>query len=249
MTESSTRKGDTVLGSILGALGASSYFVGDLLLLGGAVDAEKHPLLAREDVDVNMGVMLEASPDQLRAGALCGVMASPLWFLGVWDQYQGLRGDRRHAPMAAAAGLLLSSAYSMASFMHASWYATGMAFQAAEKALVEGADEAEIAALVRRANHLYGAIHPPYIALAGFLTAASVVMTPEILRGRTDYPRWAAALVPPALPVAAAAYSLPLVGKGPRARSAWRIVQGSGISVGLFTSFLASALTGRRRRR
>lgn len=241
----SPRWGSPSWGSVAGLIAAGAYVAGDILMLGAKVDARAHPVLQRPDVDERIGAMLPFSATRLRAGALLGVLASPLYLAGTWDQYRKLkngRADARRASLVAA--ILAGCAHTVAPYIHGMFYPYGEAFKRADEAVRAGADSAEVDRLVAHGMEVKQAIEVPYVAYAAALLGASALMSRQILRGRSAYPRWSALVVPPALPIGVltaltASHKLP----HPKAH----VLQGAGISLGLAVSYAASALVANRK--
>lgn len=227
-----------VRGSVWSLVPSTCFFIGDILLLAGRPNKDQYPVLQRDDVDPDIGMMLSATRNRLRVGALLGVVTAPLWAPGSIAQARSLRGGRRARWMVA--GLMLS-AHALSPFMHGSFGPMGEAFQDAEQAIERGAGQDEVDRLVGRANRIRDRLGPAYRAYGLCVAGASVLMTERILRGQSDLPRWAALVVPPALPI----ITMTRVTGSRRVReSRWRPLQGSGLSLGLMASFAASAIIG-----
>lgn len=247
MSRNHTIKG---LGSLAGVVATTCYGIGDVLLLGGRIDPERHAVLQREDVDTELGAMLPASYGRLWAGALMG-LAGPLFQFGVRDQARGISGGRGAGPgghaLSADARLveaLLTAGMGLAPFMHGSFGPMGQSLKAAQDALDAGADEATVDGFVAESNRILRALNLPYGIFFAVAGGATVIMTERIVRGRTDYPRWAAILVPPLWPIAAMSA---ITGSEAARGTALRPLRGAGLSLGLMVSYGASALLRRRR--
>lgn len=234
-------------GAMVAALGAASYVVGDVLMLGGVKDAEANPVIARDDVDEDMGVMISQPSWALRTGALSGVLATPLYMFGVWDMINSVsrksNGDFR--PTAIMAGTLLMSGHCLASFIHGSFYHLGEAYKRADEALLNNAPEEQIGHLVAQAKQVGKAIIAPYATYLVVNAVGSAVLGRDIAKGRSHYPTWAALVIPPALPIIVCFVGVQLAPiSHERVKNSLR---GAGISLGIMASFIATALVPKRR--
>lgn len=226
-------------GSLAGAVSAVCYCVGDVLLLGGREDPERFALLRRDDVELDTGAMLPASYRRLRAGALLGLSA-PLQLAAGHDQARAIGGKA-----GTVVGALLSVTHVLSPFMHGSFGPMGQAFKAAQEELESGGDPATVDALVAQGNSIKKALNVPYMVFFAAAGTASAIATERILRGKTSLPRWSAAVIPPALPIAAMSA---LTGTTPAKRTVLQPLQGAGMSLGLLVSFTAGALVRRHNR-
>lgn len=234
-------------GAMVAALGAASYIVGDVLMFAGVKDAKAHPVIARDDVDEDMGIMISQPSWALRVGALSGVLATPLYMFGVWDMANSVsrksNGDFR--PTAIVAGALLMSGHCLASFIHGSFYHLGEAYKRADEALLNNAPEEQVDHLATKAKQVGKAIVVPYAAYLALNIAGSAVLGRDIAKGRSHYPHWAALVVPPALPIIACfagAHLAPISHE--RVKNS---LHGAGVSLGIMASFIATALIPKRR--
>jgi hypothetical protein len=230
------------LAGIAGAVASATYAAGDVLLLGGRAEPQRHPAVAglhRADRPVLW--MVPSSTRRLTAGALAGVYASPLHLAAVWHMYQGLApaGPRRALPPT----LIMAGAWTWASFIHGSYLHTGQVYKDVEELADDPRARERLLATAASFERATGAAYAPFgLAVA----VASGMIIAAVRRGETAYPRWSAPLVAPLAPVAVAtALTATNVLPG-RARHA---LQGAGISIGTLVSSAAStALLWRNRR-
>lgn len=224
-------------GGIAGIAAAACFIVGDILLLGRKADPERHSILRREDVDADIGSMFADSSAPLRAGALAGVLATPLRLFGARHFAYGM-GKTGQAAMTA-----LTLAQTQVSFIHGMFYPWGDTYRLAQHLTDKQQPEAAEQAIA--SGRGFGkAIAVSYAAYGGAVLYASATMAYQILRGRTRYPRWAAPLVSPAVPILVTIGVLksPVVPNGLRYR-----LQGAAISIGDLIAWSAStALLWRR---
>jgi hypothetical protein len=187
--------------------------------------------------------MLAASEKRLWVGALLGVLSAPLFLVGTRDLVRGLPADGRGRTAAPVIGALLTTAHVLSPFMHGSFGPMGIAYRRAQEAENSGADQATVDALVGLGNRIQKGLTVPYAVYFTALTGASAIMTTGIARGRTTFPRWTAAVLPPIWPVIGASAAT----GNPRAkRTRAQVLKGAGMSLGLAASFLTSALVRRR---
>ncbi|WP_254458363.1 DUF6796 family protein [Xanthomonas sacchari] len=170
-----------------GVLGALCWIAGDVLIVGQVVARAQVPLLFQHyaaQIDVEMAERLVAVPHwRLLAGALLPVFALPLYLLGNWHLWRGLRPAGRG--WALPATLLLFLGYAWSPLAHAAFYFVGAVYQA-----LPATD---------------AAAHPPLLALAAaFRRALLIVYVPSVAcsalgllafsaavaSGRSAYPRW-----------------------------------------------------------
>lgn len=225
--------------SLAGAAGAVGYIVGDVLLQSGVKTPPGHPLYARDDVSGDMAVFATRPSQHLRAGALAGVLSTPLYVLGSWDVMKGINGPGPLRRMPLIAGALLLSAHSLASFIHGAFYHVGEAYKRADEADLRGDGEEVVKPLVSRANEAGTAIAIPYGVYAALTVAGSVVAAREIGVGRSAFPKWAAVAVPPLFPIIAA--TIVTQAAPVRKENVRNALHGSAVSLGILASFIASA--------
>ena len=232
-------------GSVVGAAGAAAFVVGDVLLLAAEPDPDSHPLLKRDDVDIKSGAMLPYSSRRLRAGALAGVIGAPFQLVGALDQTRALNPRSGRDKWGTFATLLLAAGQPLSAFIHGSFYPWAEALKEADRAAREGAPESEVDRLVNNAKEIERAIEIPYSILFAVEGAYSLIALARIAQGHSQYPKWSAGLVAPVLPVVAwTALTASHIVRHPAARS----LQGAGLSLGVMSSFLASAFLPRTQR-
>lgn len=227
---------------LAGVVASVAYAVGDVLLLGRKVEPERHPALTGiEGVDKPVLSMVPSSTGRLTAGALAGVYATPLYLASVWHLHEGLApaGPRKALPPT----LVLAAAWTWASFIHGSFFHTGQAYKDLEELAEDPRARERLLSTAKAFERATGSAYAP---LGVAFLAASVLIGRAVASGETAYPRWSAALVAPALPIAAAtALTATHVLPGP-ARHA---LQGAGISLGNLVSLGASTILLWRNRR
>lgn len=227
---------------VAGIVGAFAYVAGDVLMLGSRIDAERHPLANRPDVDEWAASATGASTARLTAGAFAGVYATPLQLAAIWHLYQGLEpaGRRRALPPA----LMLAGAWSTASFLHGMFLPHGESYRAAAE--LDGVSVRGQEILLRQGRTHRRSIAMTVVPFGITETVASVAIMASVARGETAYPRWAAPLVAPAVPVAVASALV----ASPVVPRRWRAaLRGTGISLGHLVSWSTStALLWRRAR-
>ncbi|MEE2058250.1 DUF6796 family protein [Rhodococcus artemisiae] len=222
--------------ALAGAAASACYTVGDLLLLGTRARPEDRRLLREEpDLDTSAAVLLGSSTTSLRAGALWGVLATPLHVASAWQLYDAVRpaGNARAVRIAGT----YAGAASIASFIHGTFYPWGATFHAADDA---DPGSAQRARLLDQAEEISQAIRTAYLAFGVAVAAVSVETAVLTYQGRTRYPRWSAALVTPLVPVAAVVAGSNLLPTKHKER--W---EGAGISLGMLA---ANAVAGVARR-
>lgn len=212
-------------------------------MLGSRIEPERHALLQRPDVDDWAGSALGASTGRLTAGALAGVYATPLHLAAIWHLYQGLEpaGRRRALPPA----LLLAGAWTMASFLHGMFLPHGESYRGAAE--LDETSELGRDLLLRQGRGHRRAIAMTVVPFGIAETVASAMIMKLVAEGGTAYPRWAAPLVAPAVPVVAATA---IVASGVVPGRSRQLLRGAGISLGHLVSWSAStALLWSLRRR
>lgn len=229
-------------GSAVGCAGAAGFVVGDILLLAAEPDPERNPILKRDDVDEKSGAMLPFSAGRLRAGALAGVLGAPLQLVGALDQARGLATRPGEKGWVSAAVLLAAAGQPLAAFIHGMFSPWAEALKEADRAERSGESRDNVDRLIAQAKGIERSIEIPYAAYFAVDIAYSVIALTRIARGTSQYPRWSAPLIAPALPAAVwTAVTASHIVDHPAARS----LQGAGLSLGNATSFLASAVLRR----
>lgn len=232
--------------ALLGVAGGVGYVVGDVLLYAGTVDHQRHPVLARDGVDQEAGVMTSVPSARLRAGALAGVLSAPLYVGGTASLIRRLAPGGGAPSGTAAVGIgLLLAAYCVETFVHGSFYPYGETMKRADEAIRRGESEEVVADLLRAVKRFERTVSIPFALYGALVAAGSIAVGVDVVRGRTDLPRWAAPLVAPLVPMAgalAALMPLPL-----RPEPLKHAVRGSSLSLGVLASFAAVAALPRRK--
>ncbi|WP_232664571.1 DUF6796 family protein [Pseudonocardia sp. TRM90224] len=228
---------------LAGVAASLSYIAGDVLLFGAKAEPDEHPELKDVPGAGREALwMVPSSTNRLVAGAMAGVLPTPLYLAAVWHLYTGLEpaGRRRALPPA----LVMAAGWTWASFIHGSYAYAGEAWKALEdSAPSDPAVRARLIAQARTAARITGLSYVPFAATT---LAASTMIVAAVRTGETAYPRWAAPLVAPAVPIGAA---VALTASHVLPGAAGHRFQGSGISIGHLVSFAASTAllwSGRR---
>lgn len=217
---------------IAGVAAALCWTLGDALLLGARAVAEDYPILAqyggatdfRSQV-VQSGVQFfAASPERLIAGALVAVLTTPLYLASVWHIYLALRPAGRWSSIGP--GLLLAVGYSIAPFVHGSFY-----FIAEMVKLLPVLDASSQALVLATTTRATAVVFGTYAVLALVTLAGFVWMTVTVATGRSLYPRWIAVANPLVLIIAGSLLDRVL----PDPLSRW--LEGAGLNLGMLFFF------------
>lgn len=179
-----------------GVLGALGWIVGDVLIVGHVAARDEFPLLFEVyagSVDPEMAERLVDVPrGRLLAGALVAVFAMPLYLLGAWHLWRGLRpaGPRWALP----ATVLLALGYAWSPLAHAAFYFVGAVYQMLLQSPAAG--HLPLLALAAEFRHALLLVFVPSVACTALgLLAFSLA----VASGRSVYPRWFALTSNPAL--------------------------------------------------
>lgn len=182
------------LTGLAGFVGAIAWTLGDALIVGEHAPASAYPLLMQDYADrISFGGLanlLPASEPRLAAGALLADIAIPLYLLGSWHLYQGVRSAGRATAWPILALLVCGNAWSPLG--HAAFYFVGMLY----KTLLAVPTSAH-AALLELGEQFYRVLLMAWLLPVASLGLALLLLGIAIARGRTRYPRWAALLLNP----------------------------------------------------
>ena len=162
----------------LGILGALLLFAGDMLLLGhwGAA----------ADFRAGMLELIRSAPvERIWAGGLLGPVAGALLVAGFWQVCQGVKVPAGWAARAMF-GLFLLFAVGLAA-IHSVW----AVFELLIRSCVDGAAGGAPAACQAQADAVQAYMRVSLLGLAVPGAVASVILAVLVLRGRTQWPRWA----------------------------------------------------------
>ena len=241
MNQNST--GTLRLTGIAGIVAALCWTIGDALLLGGRATVEDYPILLQY-LDspgltaqiVQSGVQFfGASPQRLAAGALIAVLTTPLYLAGTWHIYLALKPAGKWA--SAGPLLLLGTGYSIAPFVHGSFY-----YIAEMVKLLPGSEPPEQARILEAATRATIVLFGTYAVLASVTLAGFIWMTVTVARGKSLYPRWVAISNPLLLILIGSLLDRAL----PYPLSLW--LEGAGLNIGMLFFFsLSSAVLANQR--
>lgn len=175
---------------------ACLFAVGDVLLLAGGFDPQRHPRLAGYVKQLSgMERMVSFSARRLLWGGLLGVFSSPFMLLGSWLLYYALSPAGWWGALPPAA--LLAASVVVGAFVHGSFIYLGEYIH-----LLDETDENAHPALFERILR-----HRQIMLITyGFLLAAWLVAwvwyAVEVASGLSLLPRWMAAVNPLTLTIA-----------------------------------------------
>lgn len=185
------------LTGLAGIVAAICWTIGDALLLGARATAEDFPILTKyagatgfASQVVQSGVQFfGSSPQRLAAGALIAVLTTPLYLASVYHIYLALRPAGKWS--SAGPALLLAVGYSIAPFVHGSFY-----YIAEMVKLLPILDTVAQTPVLEAATRATTVLFGTYAVLVLVTLAGFVWMTVAIARGRSMYPRWVAIVNP-----------------------------------------------------
>lgn len=232
MHESQTRT--LRLTGIAGIVAAICWTIGDVLLLGTRATVQDYPILAKyagsdfASQVVQSGVQFfAASPERLMAGALVAVLTTPLYLASVWHIYLALRPAGKWPSVGP--GLLLATGYSIAPFVHGSFY-----YIAEMVKLLPVLDVPAQTHVLDAATRATAVLFGTYAVLVLVTLAGFVWTTVTMAQGRSLYPRWAAIANPITLMVIGSFLDWVL----PDPLSRW--LEGAGLNLGMLFFFSLS---------
>jgi hypothetical protein len=223
------------LTGIAGIVAALCWTLGDALLLGAKATAEDYPILMKyagatdlASQVVQSGVQFfGSSPERLAAGALIAVLTTPLYLAAVWHIYLALKPAGKWSSVGPL--LLLTAGYSIAPFVHGSFY-----YIAELVKLLPIIDVPAQTHILEAATRATTVLFGTYAVLALVTIAGFVWMIVTVARGRSLYPRWVALTNPILLMVIGSFLDRVL----PYPLSLW--LEGAGLNLGMLFFFILS---------
>lgn len=177
---------------------------------------------------------LSSSEQRLAFGALIANVAIPLYLLGSWHFYRGIRPGGKTLATIVFALLICGNAWSPLG--HAAFYFIAMLYKT-----VMLVPEAAHGTLLDLGAQFHRVLMIAWLLPVLTLALAMVPLAVAILRGGTSYPRWAAAVLNP---VSLMAIGVALPYAMPEPLKTW--LHGAGINIGwLFAYALSTALLWR----
>ncbi|MGS0896003.1 DUF6796 family protein [Burkholderia stagnalis] len=172
---------------IAGVLGALGWIIGDVLIVGHSVDRSAYPLLFETyagRVDTGLAEhLVGVTHMRLIAGALLAVFTIPLYLVGGWHLWCGVRSAGR--TWAIPAATLIFVGYALSPLAHAAFYFVGAVYQT----LLDAGPSAHpvLLALADEFRRVLLIVWVPAVAcqLLGLFVFSLAVAT-----GRSAYPRW-----------------------------------------------------------
>jgi hypothetical protein len=172
---------------IAGLVAALCWTIGDVLIVGHVADHARFPLLFQayaDRIDVRMADRVVGVPtSRLIAGALFAVFSVPLYLVGCWHLWRGLRGGRRRWTVPAIA--LLFTGFALSPLPHAAFYFVGAAYQAVLATPADAHPQ-----LLALAGEFHRVLVTVYYPAVGCLALGLLVFSVAIARGGCAYPRW-----------------------------------------------------------
>jgi hypothetical protein len=181
------------LTGIAGVIAALSWIIGDVLLLGAEATAEEFPILAQFAGSSNLTAQVVQSgaqffgstPERLAAGALIAVLTTPLYLAGIWHIYLALKPAGKWSSTGPL--LLLAAAYSIAPFVHGSFY-----YVAEMVKLLPVVGTTAQVYILEAATRVTIVLFGTYSVLAILTVAGFIWMIITVAKGKSLYPRWVA---------------------------------------------------------
>jgi hypothetical protein len=187
---------------IAGMMGAICWMIGDILLVGGSATPAEYPLLLRDYADrigfPALAWTLPLSEPRMAFGALIANFSVPLYLAGSWHLFQGVRSAGRVLAWSSWALLFCANAWSPLG--HVAFYYPAMAF----RTIMETPVEAH-AALIALGGHFDHMLLIAWLTTVITLAIGMFILAIAIGSGRSAYPRWAAIVINPVVPLAIAA--------------------------------------------
>lgn len=172
---------------VAGLLAALGWIVGDILLVGHQADHAAYPLLFQtyaDRIDVDMVETLVDTPAaRMAAGALIAIFTMPLYLIGTWHLWRGIRSAGRAWALPAA--LLMFVGYALSPLPHAAFYFVGMAYQTL---LVT--DASAHPALLALADDFHRVLMMSYVPAVACQLLGMLAFSLAVATGRSRYPRW-----------------------------------------------------------
>lgn len=225
---------------LAGIAGAVCWTLGDALIVGGNATPADYPLLMKDYADrIAFGALAEtlsSSEQRLAFGALIANVAIPLYLLGSWHFYRGIKPGGK--TLAAIVFTLLICGNAWSPLGHAAFYFIAMVYKT-----VMLVPEAAHGALLDLGARFHRVLMIAWLLPVLTLALAMLLLAVAIVRGGTSYPRWAAAVLNP---VSMMAIGMALPYAMPEPLKTW--LHGAGINIGwLFAYALSTALLWRTR--
>ncbi|MFT4198159.1 MAG: hypothetical protein QM601_09660 [Pseudoxanthomonas sp.] len=194
-----------------GVLGALGWIVGDVLIVGHVAPRAQFPLLFHtyaDRIDPDMAERLVGVPHaRLIVGALFAVFTLPLYLIGTWHLWRGLRPAGRAWALPAIVPIFLGYAWSP--LAHAAFYFVGAVYQTI--LATDASAHPQLLALAVEFRRVLMIVYVPAVACSALgLLAFSLA----VASGRTAYPRWLALTSNPVL-LGALTIGLPHLLPGP----------------------------------
>jgi hypothetical protein len=165
---------------VVGILVACTMIAADLLLL----------YTPRGDFNSSNYAWMAAVPfDRMLAGHTMGILVLPLYFIAFWHIYKGLNPSGGILPLLTTGSMVYATAIGI--FYHGSIAYPSLVVQRA--AVQEASAQAILHELVQQSRVFSWPAQG--VVLTG-MTLASVLLFIVVIRGRTLYPRWFAAVNP-----------------------------------------------------
>lgn len=175
------------LSGIAGILAALGWIVGDVLIVGDVADRVQYPLLFQTyaaQIDVDFAERLVGvSTARLIAGALFAVFTVPLYLVGCWHLWCGIRSVGR--VWAVPTLTLIFIGYALSPLPHAAFYFVGAVYQTI--VATDPAAHPQLLSLVAEFHQVLLITYVPAVAgqMVGMLAFSLAIAT-----GRSAYPRW-----------------------------------------------------------
>lgn len=226
------------LAGLAGILGAICWIIGDALIVGGNATPADYPLLMKDYADrIAFGALAEtlsSSETRLAAGALIANIAIPLYLAGSWHFYRGVKPAGKFTAGLVFALLVCGNAWSPLG--HAAFYFIAMVYKT-----VMVVPETAHGALLELGDRFHRVLMIAWLLPIVTLALGLVALAVAIVRGRTLYPRWAAAVLNP-VTLMAIGIALPYL--LPEPMRTW--LHGAGINIGWLLAYaLSTALLWR----
>jgi hypothetical protein len=225
---------------LAGIAGALCWTLGDALIVGGNASPADYPLLMKDYAGrIAFGALAEtlsSSEARLAFGALIANVAIPLYLLGSWHFYRGIKPGGKTLAAIVFALLVCGNAWSPLG--HAAFYFIAMIYKT-----LPLVPEAGHGALLDLGDRFHAVLMIAWLLPLGTLALATAVLAIAIARGGTFYPRWTAAVLNP---VTLMAIGVALPYALPEPYRTW--LHGAGINIGwLFAYAFSTALLWSRR--
>lgn len=216
---------------ILGIVGATTYAVGDVLLLASKISLDDYPKLKPfAKLLSDSEKMVALSPIRMMWGALLGVFATLFVLFGFWHAYQGLSGVNTWAALIAF--FLFALASIIGTFVHGTFYYMGEYVHALNKVSTDS--QAVIVEMIERHKKVLIITYAPLLV---FIIFASILFSILVASGNTLFPVWMTAINPLTLTI------LWMLGKRilPQFVRDW--TEGAGFNIAYMAFFACTTIT------